>query len=152
MSVTFSLASKTDEGTDSTCADYEAHRICDNVDHLADLADYGTCDCQENARHACVWCGSAVNVSNSNAMLILERLGVEFDYCGSLDPADLLGRAMVGNVGRDDSGAPSATLVEPGKATVVDCGARAGYFEDRLGSLASLANLAIRYGAVIQWG
>ena len=91
--------------------------------------------------------GPTLNVSNRNAALIIERLGVEFDYCGSIDADDLLGRALVGNVGRDDSGDPAIEIAP----NFIEGGLRAGYFDDRLGEIVEIATWAKANGAFVAW-
>jgi hypothetical protein len=154
MSITFSLCSRLDDGSfSSVCPDSEAHRVCHGTcDDAEDFVAYGYCECVMDAEADCSFCSAGINVSNTNAAQILERLGIEFDYCGHFDPADLFGRAAVGNIGRDDSGI--ATTVEGGDgcATLIECGLRPGYFEDRLGRLAELAQDAIQRGMLVSWG
>lgn len=87
-----------------------------------------------------------VNMSNSNARGVIERLGLEFDYCGSIDPDDLLGRAMVANVGRDDSG-----VRDVADGNFIDCGLPAGYYADRMAQLVDVALYARDNGLMVQW-
>ena len=125
-----------------------------------------TCDCDEHAAYfycdhvhertmaaedACDACSLEVNVSNANAALLLERLGVEFDYCGTVDASDFLARAMLANVGRDDSGTATVTDSGGGGATMVDCGLRPGYYGDRFDSLAALATWCAARGYLVGW-
>lgn len=42
-----------------------------------------------------------VNMSNANAGAVLAELGVEFDYCGSIDPSDLAARVMLEGIGTE---------------------------------------------------
>lgn len=94
-----------------------------------------------------------LNVSNVNAMLIFERLGIDPEPWGEIDPAEFLGRALVANVGRSDEGtAPSVDRFHEDGATWVDCGLRPGYFEDRFGALATLATVAVERDLIISWG
>lgn len=93
----------------------------------------------------------SVNVSNGNAFMVLERLGFDTDLWGDVDGAEFLGRALVANVGRDDSGVAAATLTSPGSATVIDCGVRDGYFDDVMGRLAALATHAADNGWMVSW-
>lgn len=149
MSITFSLPYGTCE-TD--------HGVCRVVEHLADpdIAAYshpGWCvECSQTGREECEICSAAVNMSNANAAQVIERLGLDFDYCGTIAAADLLGRAMLGTVGRDDSGVPSVEDRGENGARVIECGLPAGYFAARLGSLADLATLALARGVGITWG
>jgi hypothetical protein len=96
-----------------------------------------------------------VNVSNANARALLDRLGIEAgDLFGETTPEDLLGRALVGNVGRDDGGVDAVET--PGEwfgggATMIDCGIRPGYFEDRMAALVALATHARDHDLMIGW-
>lgn len=155
MSITFSLATALPNGTGLAC-DVRHGSTCDVAEHLLDEYAHiypGMClDCREVETDACPICSLSVNVSNVNAELLLARLGVEFDYCGSIEGAALYGRAMVENIGRDDSGVSVSEDQAPGQARWIDCGLRPGYFEDRFGALAALASEAMRRGLVISWG
>ena len=92
-----------------------------------------------------------VNVSNSNAYMILEDLGIEVDYCGAIEPADLKGRLLEALAMSDDSGFPSSTEVTPGGATFIDCGRRPGYKADRYTALMEVADSAAAYGVKVVW-
>jgi len=148
MSITFTIGTLgSDNVYRSACNDN--HRC--TVEGCEDHDLYFYCDHMDDAQAACPICSRSVNVSNTNASAILERLGVEFDYCGSIDAADMLGRALVGNIGRDDSGVDSTEDARLGCATMIDCGLRPGYFDDRLGQIADLADYAARHGHLILW-
>jgi hypothetical protein len=97
--------------------------------------------------------GPELNVSNTNAALLLERLGLDPADCegGDIDADDLLGRAMVGNIGRDDSGVTAAEIRAPGQLTMIDCGVRPGYFDDRLSVLVEVATYAKTKEVRVQW-
>lgn len=97
--------------------------------------------------------GPELNVTAGNAALILERLGLDPADCegGDVDADDLLGRALVGNVGRDDSGIASHEDRAPGRLTMVDWGMRPGYFDDRLAVLVEVATYAKAKGVRVQW-
>lgn len=153
MSITFAIARRRDDGLIvQGCPDSEAHRACHGTcEDPEDFEFYGCCGCVTDALDACPECSLSLNVSNTNAAQIIDRLGVEFDYCGVIDPADLFGRAAVGNIGRDDSGMETTVIGGDGRATLVECGLPAGYFEDRLGALAHLAQYAIEHGTLVSW-
>ena len=112
---------------------------------------YFYCDHMHEAREACAECALPVNVSNGNAAAILERLGLEFDYCGTVDASDFLGRALVANVGRDDSGVAPHEERGEGGALLVDCGQSVGYFDSRMAALVTLATVAVERGHGIGW-
>lgn len=88
-----------------------------------------------------------VQMSNTNARMVIERLGLEFDYCGEVSPDDLLSRAMTGNIGRDDSGMPTHQ-----EGRMIYVGLAPGYFEAKLGALAELATKAKELDLPVHWG
>lgn len=155
MSITFYLTTTTG---DLACA--VSHGAgCTSAEHLAsdawsDLPGHDMCyDCREEQIDACPVCSLSLNVSNVNGAQILASLGVESDYCGSIDPADLLGRSLLGPVTTDDSGIAPTVDGGPGtgRAMLVECGLPAGYFAERFGRLADLASSAMAHGLVVAW-
>ena len=94
-----------------------------------------------------------VNMANSNAAFILSLLGVEFDYCGSIDAAELAERvAFAGVVGGGDTGTATVAYQTEGGATMVECGRPVGYADERLGQLAEVAAWAVGHGRRVTWG
>jgi hypothetical protein len=156
MSISFYAATTTDNYTAMAC-NVKHGAGCTSTEHFEmdawmDIPGYDLCfECQGEQEDACPICSLTMNVSNNNAMLLIERLGVEFDYCGVIDPADLLGRSMVANVGLDDSGMKPTVDTLGGGATMIDCGLAPGYFTERFGALANLATYAMDHGFVIAW-
>jgi len=151
MTITFQLGHVDDAGNVHHGCGIDHYNCC-GACNSPDFREFGCCDCVMEARDACPDCVLAVNVSNTNARAILERLGVEFDYCGTLDPTDLLGRAMTANIGQDDSGRPSSIETGAGGATMIDCGRSAGYFDRNFERLATLATIAQRRALPVVWG
>jgi hypothetical protein len=98
-------------------------------------------------------CDYEVNMSNANAFAVLDRLGYSVtEPYGEATPEEFLGRALVANVGLDDSGVDGATTYLIDGPVMHDCGRRAGYFDDRLGRLAWLAEYARDHELMISWG
>lgn len=108
--------------------------------------------------------GPEVNVSNANARLVLEALGLPFeDGSGGLDAEDFLGRVLMAlAVAPADAGVPQHRLV-PGESTIfgtvtehgatfIDCGRREGYLQERLVQLEEVARHAIGKGREVSWG
>jgi hypothetical protein len=96
----------------------------------------------------------SVNVSNGNAALILERLGYPCggdELWGEAAGDELLGRVMVANVGRDDTGVAATEDRGAGGAVLVDCGVRDGYFTDVMDRLAALGTHAADNGWMVSW-
>ncbi len=152
MSITFYLATRDDAGRiGPACDGHTLGWTCDAPQCADDVAFYGQCDHLDAVIDACPVCSASLNLSNANAVDVLGRLGVEFDWCGVIDGADLLGRAMVGNVGADDSGIAAADISAGRGARVIDCGRPAGYFADRLGRLADIATVAGERGLLVAW-
>lgn len=72
---------------------------------------------------------------------------------GSMPAQDFLGRVLVAQaVNPADAGVPARVMPSEGGATMIDCGRREGYSEDRLGQLHELAEFAVSRGRTIQWG
>jgi hypothetical protein len=98
-----------------------------------------------------------VNVSNTNARLLLAILGLDNeDLCGILDATDFQGRVLLAMASdRDDTGVPPAItggrVVGQTGATMVDCGLRPGYYTDRFAGLHALAMEAVRLGRPVTW-
>lgn len=110
-----------------------------------DLAVYGLCDHIVEGREACCCERFDVNVSNANAALICERLEIDVDpecVAGRINAQDLIARAMLANIGRDDSGVAHAESIGGRGAHMIDCGVRPGYFDDVMGRLADLGKAA----------
>jgi len=105
-----------------------------------------------------------VNVSNANARLLLEALGLPFeDGSGSLDADDFLGRVLTAlAVAPEDAGVPvhqmvpgESTIFGPvveGGATFIDCGRRPGYLQERLLQLEEVATHSLLAGRKVSWG
>lgn len=141
MSITFYLEVRPNDRHShgfcpAECEEFVAYRYCDHI---------------EDERAACPDCSLEVNVSNTNAALILERLGVEFDYCGSLSADEAYSRAMLANVGRDDSGQAASVSKAEGGATWVDCGLEAGYFDRQMSRIATLAEAGMAQSRKVVW-
>ena len=93
-----------------------------------------------------------VNMANSNAAFIIELLGIEFDYCGSIPAAELLERITFGAVvGGGDTGTVTVAYQTDGGATMVDCGRPAGYADMRLEQLREVAEWAVAHGRDVVW-
>jgi hypothetical protein len=100
-----------------------------------------------------------MNVSNSNAGMLLRVLGMEVDWCGSMDADNFLGHVLVSlGMPLDDSGIrPSEYQAmgengQPVGPRIIDCGVSEGYITKRLTTLAEMAAEAKRIGRQITWG
>src|SRR5258708_6507686 len=152
MSVTFTFGTQVQDPEHGliTVHGVQCNHVCTLPERCADAVLYfGFCDHADAAQDACGCKAFDVNVSNTNASLVLERLGLPCgggELFGETAPEDILGRALTGNFGRDDEGIESTTERTEGGATFIDCGVRPGYFEHRLGAIADLATEAQRRG------
>jgi hypothetical protein len=107
--------------------------------------------------------GPEVNVSNANARLILDALGLEAgDLTGALDAPGFQARVLTAlALAPEDAGVPMHQLVPgestvfgsvvEGGATVIDCGRREGYLQERLAELLAVADAAILAGREVTW-
>jgi hypothetical protein len=93
-----------------------------------------------------------VNMSNVNAAYIIDLMGIEFDYCGSIPAAELLERVTFGQVvGGGDEGTVAVAYRTEGGATMVDCGRSAGYADMRLEQIREVAEWAAAHGRDVVW-
>ena len=98
-----------------------------------------------------------VNMSNVNADMLLEALGIGIgedfsDYCcGSMDARDFLGRVLLAQALTPlDAGIPAHAL--PGtNARVINCGRPAGYTQDRLDALHKIGMYAFQHNLKVVW-
>lgn len=157
MSVTFSFAQWAEDPrrgrvlVHGICCPHE----CTLNGPCEDNAIYRTCGHATAALEACGCQAFDVTLSQVNAQLVLARLGLEpgsdGDLAGDATPDDILGRALTGNIGRDDEGIPASASQLPGSARVIDCGVRPGYFTEALEAIASLAAEAKARGMLVGW-
>lgn len=98
-----------------------------------------------------------LNLSNSNAAIVMQALGYEFDYCGTIEPKDIcpfiqrcdLALAAINQFPSLDSGRePEESTGEKG-ARWIDCGVPAGYLYERISQLRALAMIAWEYKTYI---
>lgn len=94
-----------------------------------------------------------VNVSNQNAAVLLDTLGIMVnepweDRCvGSMEAIDFLSRILIGQaVSPVDAGIPATQ-----NGIVVDMGRPEGYVDARLVELEEVAHFAIERGVKIYW-
>lgn len=79
-----------------------------------------------------------LNVSNSNAYAILEVLGIEPYYCGSIEASELIEK--IDSVTSVQSAVVEPTIEQiPGHATIIDCGRTEEYLIRRLRELRRMA-------------
>ena len=98
----------------------------------------------------------AVNMSNSNAVVVCATLGIDLQdwgWCGNLGAEDFLGRILLAlAIEPADEGVPSHETTVPGQVRWIECGRPEGYVQDRLGQLRELADWAAANGAEISFG
>jgi hypothetical protein len=109
--------------------------------------------------------GPEVNVSNGNAIGLLEALGLGGDVvetgfgpapedaCGSLDADDFLGRVLAAEIlSVGDPGRPEEIEVIEDGPTIIYCGTSEGYLDGRLAQLREVATFAKAHGRSVVWG
>lgn len=96
-----------------------------------------------------------VNVSNANAALLLDLLGLvdPTAWAGRVDGADFLGRVLLAQaIAPTDAGRPVVQApAAAGGGWVIDCGRPAGYAQDRLAQLRSIAAAATAASSTVDW-
>lgn len=97
---------------------------------------------------------ASVNLSNRNAAMILEHLGLwSEDLFGSADAEDFEGRILLARaLVPADEGMPSYELRGERGATMVMGGREAGYTEGVLDRLSELTDSAKARGLRVLWG
>jgi hypothetical protein len=110
--------------------------------------------------------GPEVNVSNGNAIGILQALGLApevqegpfgpmaMDACGGLEAQDFLGRVLMAQaLSVGDPGRPQEVSGGPGtgQARMVACGTSAGYIDGRFAELREVAEWCLAKGRKVQW-
>jgi hypothetical protein len=95
-----------------------------------------------------------INLSNVNAWALLEWIGITPDHDGSIPARELAAltrrRLWPELRARGDEGIAPIVDTTRGGATFVDCGRRAGYFQERASQLLQLADMA--GDGTIAWG
>ena len=172
MSITFNVnRPRTHIGFAVSCYAYGSESnwrgpILDNsVDAVTDhdLSHIGNVDCDTpDATIQCFSvydtdCDLSVNMSNTNAVRVLELLGFDSEsgvpYVGTCDIEDFEGRVTLARaLTPSDSGIPSTTTVYENGPTVVEYGRRPGYLQERLNQLSDLTKLAKTHSSPISWG
>lgn len=101
-----------------------------------------------------------LNVSTSNGWKLQILLGLEPDYSGTIEPADLLGRLLLAEAGArpervvvgDPASRGLVAALGAGGAQMHDCSRPLDeYLDARLPVLRDLAEAALAAGARIQW-
>lgn len=96
-----------------------------------------------------------VNMGNANAARLCGTLDIALaddGWCGSMEATNFLSRVLIAQALEPaDEGIPTHEIAGPG-ATMIDCGRRVGYIQERLGQLADLALWAADNGAEVSWG
>ena len=102
---------------------------------------------------------NSVNLSNDNGAAILAALGID-DSVG-VKPLDEFARMLAAarqadlrsRRGECSPAIPLGGDAQPGRLTIIDCGRRSGYIENRLGQLSILVEKGQDFGAThMSWG
>lgn len=97
-----------------------------------------------------------INLSNSNARAVLAALGIDADEGGTIDLAAFAGLAsswLQHNIGKRSAEIESIISRGALGATIVDCGLREGYLNEKIHALASMARIGLANGATLMaWG
>jgi hypothetical protein len=96
-----------------------------------------------------------INMCNRNAALVCDALGIELapDWCGDMKAGDFQGRILLAlAISPTDEGMPSYEHnTEPGTARVIEGSRPAGYLQERLSQLRSLADWAVEHDTEVWW-
>lgn len=91
----------------------------------------------------------SVNLSNSNAYMILRSLGIEADYSGSITPTDLL--IAIACADPIDSGSPAIRSQRPGHPLMIEAAIRPNYHAEVYRELQEIARWCHENNRDIQW-
>jgi hypothetical protein len=130
----------------------EAHECCCLQGGVVDP----TClFCGGSGRHVSEYGIFEVDLSNGNFFYLFRKvLGLEVDYCGTMNPEVLL-TAIRSSLARQ---LPETAAVETkvhkqeGQCTIIECGVDREYIQRRLEQLNTLALEARRRGKLVNWG
>jgi hypothetical protein len=93
-----------------------------------------------------------INLSNANAQAVLAALGYEVaDGCFSAPAQEFAARAaawLQSHLDRPSAEVEARVDAAPGRATFIDCGLPAGYFNATIRRLSVFAHAAVAAGAV----
>lgn len=147
MSVTFAAYTINDDGT------WEEITPVDYLPIYEEDMDYGRILTNPNPL--------SLNIANGNFHRLMTLLGYsDFDYCGSFGDGSLQDlksriefiRGGIKAIPDMDGGTPTIEhRSSPYQATMVECGLREGYFDDRLSTLLEIVNVAIKKGGQITY-
>lgn len=91
-----------------------------------------------------------VNLSNTNAQMVLRALGLDATEYGTIPAEDLRARAMLGTI-EVFEGRPTVTHRDEGRATFIECGVDAEYLARVCARLVAVADEAAALGVDVQW-
>lgn len=93
-----------------------------------------------------------LNVSNTNGYALLNRLGIEADYSGAVDADTMLGASLLAlAVNENDDGVADTVDTGLKGATMIYCGLRVGYWEEKLSVMADIATMAKELNRRVVW-
>lgn len=101
--------------------------------------------------------GEIVNVSNANAMVLFQALGLEEDYSGIIDREhfhNLCVAWLRKHINRPSQPIETTVTREKGYATIIDCGLPEGYINKRIQQLSkgTSPSAADQKYNVVSWG
>lgn len=95
--------------------------------------------------------GPQVNVSNTNAVLLLGLLGLPADPDGECPAEDFLGRVLVAQALQDTVCDDQRGTLSHTEGRVTWVGRRPGYIAERLADLHTLATWAVQHSGQVVW-
>lgn len=142
MSLHFTFATIADDGV--TCIGLLHDHSCPDPDNCDDARMYSPqcCDHADDLTAACGCKDYDCSISNVNAVAVFQALGLDFDYCGVIDPDVLLGSALLASAFDHDGMLVTCPLGGPTPAQ-----AQPRHFD----GLAALAVAAKARGFLVGW-
>lgn len=126
----------------------------ENFHFIADSHSIGCLVCQNSGGAFCNidYEGGSMNISNGNAVTILEALGLESNFesglFGTVPAEDFLGRVLMAiAIAPEDEGRPTFQ-----DHSITFCGTEPGYLQTRLAKLHEIALWAVENKTEVSWG
>jgi hypothetical protein len=92
----------------------------------------------------------SANMSNANARILLDLLGLAGEDCGDCPADDFMGRVLVADaLSPADEGVPVHDVASSPR--VIECGRRPGYIQSQLDQLREVAAWSAAKGRDVQW-
>lgn len=154
MSITFSTSPQSEiVGAEIKCWNFEVGSISTSIENAETVSKSHNENCEDCKAYG----GSLIeydrivndiNLSNTNAFYVLEKIGLKDQSYGSLNADDFLGRVLLADAIYE----PDQGLESRSEGNIHYGGRSPLYLQDKLSKLINLSNWAKENKAEITWG